>query len=495
LDETGGVVLVSADKLAEARLRIAGAGLPKTGRLGFELFDSTNFGLTEFAEQVNFRRAIEGELERTIGSMSEVERARVHISLPKDSVFLESRQEAKASVVIRLRGRARLSAQNGAAICHLVASAVERLSADRVTVLDTDGNLLVRPRATGGGETEASDASLEYKQKIERDLVQKINSTLQPLLGEDNFRAGVSVECDFSTAEESRETFDPAGSVVLTSQKSEDAAGSAAASGVPGTASNLPNPASRPAAGAGAVSRRTENVSYQPSKTVRRVRYPQGNVKRMSLAVLVDQEVRWEGAGEKARRTLAPPSPEKLKIIRDLVSAATGFSAERGDQLTVESQPFDATLNAEPPAPPAPPQAPAPPYRLPAWIEKYISKMNPALLIGVGVGILLTLLAPLVIWVVVRRRRRAAAAVAATKGIEGKYESPTLSAAENFEHRMAERNAERARLEAEALETLKLPPVQTKKSEVLLKHLKESTKKDPESIAQLVRSWLNEAEI
>ena len=130
-------IRVQSDKVAEVRLRMAAAGLPKTGRIGFELFDKTNFGLTEFAEQVNYRRAIEGELERSIMALTEIERARVHISLPKDSVFLESKQEAKASVVVSLRTGARLSAQNGAAITYLVASAVDRLSPDAVSVIDT----------------------------------------------------------------------------------------------------------------------------------------------------------------------------------------------------------------------------------------------------------------------------------------------------------------------------------------------------------------------
>src|SRR5437660_7132458 len=146
IDDGGNTLRVPSEKVAELRLHMASEGLPKTGRIGFELFDKTNFGLTEFAEQVNYRRAIEGELERSIGALSEIERARVHISLPKDSVFLESKQEAKASVVVSLRAGARLSPQNGAAITYLVASAVDRLAPEAVTVLDSRGNLLVRPR-------------------------------------------------------------------------------------------------------------------------------------------------------------------------------------------------------------------------------------------------------------------------------------------------------------------------------------------------------------
>ena len=262
LDPTGGVIRVRSEAVAETRLRIAGAGLPKTGRIGFELFDGANFGLTEFAEQVNFRRALEGELERSIAALAEVERARVHISFPKDSVFLESRQEAKASVMLKLRSRARLSPQNGQAICHLVASAVDRLSPDHVTILDTAGNLLVRPRKGGlDSGLEGSEAGLEYKQKIERDLGLKIQSTLEPLLGAEGFRAGVSVDFDFAGGEESREVFDPNGSVVLTSQKSEDTGALAQPAGQPGTASNLPNPPATPPAALIGSSRKTESFT------------------------------------------------------------------------------------------------------------------------------------------------------------------------------------------------------------------------------------------
>src|SRR6266404_7774675 len=155
VDDSGGTLRVPSDKVAELRLHMASEGLPKTGRIGFELFDKSNFGLTEFAEQVNYRRAIEGELERSIMALAEIERARVHISLPKDSVFLESKQEAKASVVVTLRAGARLSPHNGAAITYLIASAVDRLSPEAVTVVDTRGNLLVRPHkasAEAGGD-------------------------------------------------------------------------------------------------------------------------------------------------------------------------------------------------------------------------------------------------------------------------------------------------------------------------------------------------------
>ena len=228
LPESGGSVLVQSSRLAELRLTMAAAGLPKSGRIGFELFDKTNLGATEFTEHVNYRRALEGELERSVTSLAEVEQARVHLTFPKDSVFLDAQQPAKASVLVKIRPGMRLAPQNVQAINHLVASAVEGLSPDAVSVLDMNGNLLGRPRAAASLDSgEPSEAVLDYRHKVEADLLAKVNSTLEALLGPDKFRAGVSVECDFSGGEESAEVFDPAHSVMLSSQRTEDSSGPA----------------------------------------------------------------------------------------------------------------------------------------------------------------------------------------------------------------------------------------------------------------------------
>jgi len=181
LPESGGAVLVPSARLAELRIAMAAAGLPKSGRIGFELFDKTNLGATEFTEQVNYRRAIEGELERSVMSLAEVEQARVHLTFPKDSVFVEAQRPAKASVLVKIRAGSRLAPQNVLAINHLVASAVEGLSPDGVSVLDMNGNLLGRPKATGTLDgPEPSEAVLDYRHKVEADLLAKINATRQP---------------------------------------------------------------------------------------------------------------------------------------------------------------------------------------------------------------------------------------------------------------------------------------------------------------------------
>ncbi len=243
VSDNGAAVLVAESRVPELRLQMAGLGLPKTGRIGFEIFDKTNFGMTDFAEHVNYRRAVEGELERSVRALAEVDRARVHVTLPKESVFSESREAAKASVLVGLRPGRQLSAQNVLAIRNLVSSAVEGLTPEAVSVVDMNGNLLSQPRRNSLDEgVQVTEAALEYRQAVERDLAVKINNTLEPLLGADKFRTGVSADVDMTSGEQSEETFDPSKSVMLTSQKSEDTNGSTRPGPIPspGTAANLP---------------------------------------------------------------------------------------------------------------------------------------------------------------------------------------------------------------------------------------------------------------
>ena len=480
LSDNGTVVLVPSGKVAELRLQLAAAGIPKSGRIGFELFDKTNFGASDFAEQVNYHRALEGELERSVMSLAEVEQARVHITFPKESIFLESHQPAKASVLVKLRAGSQLSAQNVASICQLTASAVEGLVPEAVSVVDMRGNLLNKARkALSPDDAEPSEGAIDYRQKIERDLLAKINTTLEPLLGSDKFRATASVECDFTSADQSEESYDPSKSVMLTSQKTEDISGGTTALGVPGTASNLPRPTSRPGNGSNGVTRRTENITYQSSHTVRHVRLPQGNVKRMSVSLLVDSDVRTEGSGGKAKRVVQAPSAEKLKTIHDLVAGVIGFSAERGDQLIVETMPFEATLNPEPIA-----IAPKPLPLPPPWYEQALKNKFVMLGAGVGVAVLLTLLA--VVFKLSRRSSKESVEMASQLAA-----APAESLNTRIENQLAEQTAVRQKQEMDALNALKLPPV-TKKAEVLTKHIVEQAKKDSSSMAHVLRTWMSE---
>jgi flagellar M-ring protein FliF len=480
LSDNGTVVLVPSGKVAELRLQLAAAGIPKSGRIGFELFDKTNFGASDFAEQVNYHRALEGELERSVMSLAEVEQARVHITFPKESIFLESHQPAKASVLIKLRAGSQLSAQNVASICQLTASAVEGLVPEAVSVVDMRGNLLNKARkALSPDDPEPSEGAIDYRQKIERDLLAKINTTLEPLLGADKFRATASVECDFTSADQSEESYDPSKSVMVTSQKTEDISGGTTSAGVPGTASNLPRPTSRPGNGSNGVTRRTENITYQSSHTVRHVRLPQGSVKRMSVSLLVDSDVRTEGNGGKAKRIVQAPSAEKLKTIHDLVAGVIGFSAERGDQLIVETMPFEATLNPEPVVTVSKPVPPPPP-----WYEQALKNKFVVIGAGVGVAVLLTLLV-----VVFKLLRRSPGSVEMAPQLAAAATAENLNT--RIEKQLAEQAAVRQKQEMDALNALKLPPV-TKKAEVLTKHIVEQAKKDSSSMAHVLRSWMSD---
>jgi flagellar M-ring protein FliF len=490
LDDNSSTILVPSDKVAEARLQLASAGLPKSGRIGFELFDKTNFGASEFAEQVNYHRAIEGELERSVMSIREVEQARVHITMAKDSLYSEQREPAKASVLVKLRSATPLSQPNVAAICQLTASAVPGLSADQVSLVDTNGNLLNRARPGGAGGDDGSEAALDYRKGIEKDMQNKIAQTLDPLLGADHFRSGVSAEVDLTSSDQSEELYDPQKSVMATSQTSEDGPALAAASGVPGTASNLPNPTSKPSTGATNYARRTDNVTYQNSRVVKHTRLPQGTVKRLSLSILVDHSLRWENA----KKILEPPSAEKLKVIRDLVAAATGLNMERGDQLVVEAFPFEATLMAEPLTMIAPGAGPAQaPSNLPLWLQKLAGQKNFAIIAGIG-GAAALVLAGGLMMALRRNSRKKTIAVEAAIALEaGKTKAlgPTPQEIERqLQEHLAEQSAEKARQEAETLMKLKLPAVSTKKAEVLAKHIVAEAKKDPTAMAQVVRTWL-----
>jgi len=367
LGESGSTVLVPSGKLAESRLTLAAAGLPKSGRIGFELFDKNNFGATEFVEHINYQRALEGELERSVMSLAEVEQARVHITMAKDSVFLEQQQPAKASVMVKLRPHLQISPQNVIAITNLVASAVEGLVPESVSVVDMNGNLLNRPRRANGADGSESTAEvLEIRQQFEKDLVAKIRATLEPVLGPDRFRAGATVDVDLTSGDQQEETFDPTKSVMVTSQKTEDVVDRGLSAGIPGTASNLPRGNSSPSIGGSGSSRRSENMAYQSSRIVRHTRIPQGMIKRMSIAVLLDQTAHFEGQGAARHRVLEPPKPETVQSIKGLLTAATGLSTERGDQLIIESLPFETTLNPES-TPTEPSKAPAPSG--PKWLQ------------------------------------------------------------------------------------------------------------------------------
>jgi flagellar M-ring protein FliF len=339
LSDGGRSVSIPGTRINEARLDLATVGLPEKGRIGFEIFDKSNWSATDFTERVNYRRALEGELERTVLSLSEVSHARVHLVMEKDSLFQDRKQPAKASVVIRLKSGTTLSTNRVVGIVNLVAFAVEGLLPENVTVVDVNGNLL--STAHNGEEQALDEAQLSLRRKLEKEMTQKVVSILEPLVGTGKVRATASVSLDYSESQQTEEIFDPNGTVVLSSQKSEERAGdSVQAAGVPGVNANQGGAVSQQTVGDGRV-RQSETVNYEVSKTVRQTRLPKGTVKQISMAVVVDDKsVISRDANGQAQESTTPREAAEIEQLRKLVSATIGFNPERGDSLTVENISF-----------------------------------------------------------------------------------------------------------------------------------------------------------
>jgi len=466
----GGTILVPEPHLAEVRLQLATDGLPQSGRLGFELFDGSSFGATEFAEHVNFRRALEGELERSILSLSEVERARIHISLPKKSVFLDHQQPAKASVILQLRRGKSLSKEQVDAVSFLVASAVEGLEAKKVVVVDTNGSVLARPRPDSDGFT---DEQLEYQRRIEREVGGRILATLEPYIGFDRVRSSVAVECDWNQGEQTEEILDPE-TVVMTSQRSQESAQPLKEGGVPGTASNLPRQPEPAVTEASGATRILETTNYQTSRTVTRMNLERGEVKRLSVAVLVDHQIEVD---EEARKLVrVPRTAEEMGKFRQLVIAAAGIIEERGDVLTIESLPFTIFEDAlEPPPPPPNPEDNI--FSL-EWLDKYRYHV-----IAVGVALLL---AAFTIWFALRIKKRVMVMKAEAEA--KRKADQEVKEIEEAEEQARVHEAE----EAKMLKGLRLATLQSSKAQVLKKHLEEMAVNEPEAFVKLMRSWIHE---
>jgi flagellar M-ring protein FliF len=341
LDEGGRTVRVDAARVDELRLQLAAEGLPASGRIGFELFDRTMFGATELTEKVNFQRALEGELARTIGSLATVAAARVHLALPRTSLFSEQAQPAKASVVVRLASGRALSASEVDGIVGLVSSSVEGLTAEGVTVLDTTGRRL--SRTFDPAETATDRGRFERQQQIERDLAARVVALLEPVVGAGRVRANVSATLRADAEDVTEERWDPT-SVVRSRQSTMEADGRSVATGPAGARANLPKdgadaPAPLPTA---ANNRTSEVTNYEVSKLTRRTVSPPGQLERLSVAVLVDG-VRKTTRGADGTETseATPRSVEELQRLHALVASAVGMVPDRGDQLTVENISFD----------------------------------------------------------------------------------------------------------------------------------------------------------
>jgi len=343
LSPDGKSISVPADQVDAARLEVASNQSTHSGRMGFEIFDKVSWGQTEFDEKVNYQRALEGELERTITTLADVKSARVHLVMATDSVFIDRDRGAKASVTLKL-ARGSLTHEETASIQRMVAGAVDGLRPNDVSIIDADSNEALNSAADSAGE-----------EGIERQMTQRLVTTLTPVVGSDHLRASVNVEYDPGTMEQSQEKYDPSVSAPLQIQRSEDSSGGKpSVGGVPGTTSNVPQklPNVPPAQSMGdesnAQTSKTESATYGVNKTTMHLSEPAGRIKRITAALLVDDAVtRTLGKNGKWTETRVKRSPQELQQIQTLAQNAIGIDATRGDVVTVQNLSFAATPESD----------------------------------------------------------------------------------------------------------------------------------------------------
>lgn len=350
--DNGGAIEVPADKVHELRLRLAQAGLPKGGAVGFELLDQEKFGISQFSEQVNYQRALEGELSRTIETLGPVKSARVHLAMPKPSLFVREQKSPSASVTVNLEPGRALDEGQISAVVHLVSSSVAGLPPGNVTLVDQSGHLLTQSNTNA---RDLNDAQLKYAADVESRVQRRIEAILGPIVGNSNVHAQVTAQIDFDNKEQTEEQYRPNGDAsqaVLRSRQVNESEqiGSPYPGGVPGALSNTPAPApsapiatppannntrttSTQSSGGSRNTQRNETSNYEVDRTIRHTKRNVGDIQRLSVAVVVNYRVLADGKTQAL-------SAEQMKQIDDLTREAMGFSSQRGDTLNVVNSPF-----------------------------------------------------------------------------------------------------------------------------------------------------------
>lgn len=512
LSTDGTSISVPADQIDKTRLALAAEGMPQTGRLGFEIFDKPNWAGSDFSEQVNYQRALEGELERTIQTLGNVQSVRVHLVLPHDSLFTDRERGAKAAVVMKLRGGG-LSDDESNAVTHLVASAVDNLSPENVTLIGADGRTPLVAKGRDG--VKGQEASVE----LEAAMAEKLVATLSPVVGPDRVKASVTVAYDQSSGDTTQEIYDPATAALVSSQVQEENFGGSPSAGIPGTPSNTPSapapgspanaakPASPPAAAppnqaasakpatpaanpsnpsnpilssTESEGQRSESRTYAVSKTLRHRIDPSGRIEKLAAAVIVDDVVEQKkDAKGQIQETRRKRTPDEMKQIEALAQAAIGFDATRGDVLSVQNVSF---VNS-------PYEAPEPlpiTERVRVVTEKWIWLARYLVLLALFAMIYLLVLRPVKNQLLLSFQEPAGqlrstvfagafAGSASAAAAELSQPGPPVSDID-LERELNETNSEVERV------------VKMKR------HLVEKVKSEPAAASQLVRHWINEKE-
>lgn len=476
--EGSGAIEVPADKVHELRLRLAQQGLPKGGAVGFELLDQEKFGISQFSEQVNYQRALEGELARTIETLGPVKRARVHLAMPKPSLFVREQKSPSASVTVNLEPGRALDEGQISAVVHLVSSAVAGLPPGNVTLVDQGGHLLTQSNTSG---RDLNDAQLKYASDVEGRIQRRIESILSPIVGNGNVHAQVTAQLDFANKEQTEEQYRPNGDAsqaVLRSRQVNESEqiGSGLPGGVPGALSNQPAPANAapittpPAnqqnaqngqnaqqtttnTNAGPRStQRNETSNYEVDRTIRHTKMNVGDIQRLSVAVVVNYKTLPDGKP-------LPLTAEQMKQLEDLTREAMGFSDKRGDTLNVVNSPFTATDDDS---------AELPFWKQQAFIEQLMSAGR----------WLLVLLVAWILW------RKAVRPQLTRRAEEAK------AAQEREQLRQETQEAVEVRLSKDE-QTQQRRANQRLGAEVMSQRIREMSDNDPRVVALVIRQWMS----
>ncbi|CCV30645.1 TPA: flagellar basal-body MS-ring/collar protein FliF [Yersinia enterocolitica] len=474
--DNGGALLIPADKVHETRLRLAQQGLPKGGAVGFELLDQEKFGISQFSEQVNYQRALEGELARTIGTLGPVLNVRVHLAMPKPSLFVREQKSPTASVTLALQpGRALDDGQINA-IVYMVSSSVAGLPPANVTVVDQTGRLLTQSDSAG---RDLNAAQLKFTNEVENRFQRRIETILAPMVGSGNVHAQVTAQVDFASREQTDEEYKPnqaanQGAVRSQQVSTSEQLGGTNVGGVPGALSNQPSatpvapievPQATPAAGAGAAanaakqtatssnSRHDQTTNFEVDRTIRHTQQQAGMVQRLSVAVVVNY------GSDKAGKPIAL-SKDQLAQVESLTREAMGFSTVRGDTLNVVNTPFNATDDASG-------------SNLPFWQQPSFFDQ----LLNIGRYLLILLVA----WILWRKLVRPL--------IAKKQEADKAAASVNNIVQAAQ-TTETTKQTKEEL-ALRKKNQQRVSAEVQAQRIRELADKDPRIVALVIRQWMS----
>ncbi|HED1421451.1 TPA: flagellar M-ring protein FliF [Kluyvera georgiana] len=472
--DNGGALEVPADKVHELRLRLAQLGLPKGGAVGFELLDQEKFGISQFSEQVNYQRALEGELSRTIETLGPVKSARVHLAMPKPSLFVREQKSPSASITVNLEPGRALDEGQISAVVHLVSSAVAGLPPGNVTVVDQGGHLLTQSNTSA---RDLNDAQLKYTADVEGRVQRRIEAILGPIVGNGNVHAQVTAQVNFDNKEQTDEQYRPNGdpnqAAIRSRQVSEnDQVGSPYPGGVPGALSNTPAPApSAPIANPPANqvnaqnantrtatttgprnTQRSETSNFELDRTISHTKKNVGDVQRLSVAVVVNYRNLPDGKP-------LPLTSDQMKQIEDLTREAMGFSSQRGDTLNVVNSPFNSSDDSG--------------GELPFWKQQsFIDQLMSA-----GRWLLVLIVA----WLLWRK---------AIKPQLARREQVALAEVEKAKAQQEIQEAVEVRLSKDE-QTQQRRANQRLSAEVMSQRIREMSDNDPRVVALVIRQWMN----